>query len=182
MRGLGFSPSVHAWIMSSLKTTAQGVAFAFDLDGMFHVSIQQFILSLVTLYRVCRHRGDVCRLLSSRFVARSWCAAASYCSRSTQCTSIRQFLCPQNLLLQAPRWRSFALKTEVCHCTAHYRGWTKHSATSQWHLMNSPKLCRVNTACRSHLLGNCGHWLHVDNPDGAPAIRCQPAESPDSRV
>jgi hypothetical protein len=34
MRELGFSPSVHAWIMSSLKTTAQGSEFAFDLDGI----------------------------------------------------------------------------------------------------------------------------------------------------
>ena len=33
LRALGFSPSVHAWIMSSLKTTALGSAFAFDLDG-----------------------------------------------------------------------------------------------------------------------------------------------------
>ena len=45
--------------------------------------------------------------------------------------------------------------------------------------------CVLTTkASRSHLLGKCGHWLHVDNPDGAMrmhATRCEPTAAPDSR-
>ena len=33
LRALGLSSAVQAWIMSSLKTTAHGSEFAFDLDG-----------------------------------------------------------------------------------------------------------------------------------------------------
>ncbi len=33
LRSLGLSSAVQAWIMSSLKTTARGSEFAFDLDG-----------------------------------------------------------------------------------------------------------------------------------------------------
>ncbi len=33
LRALGLSSAVQAWIMSSLKTTAKGSEFAFDLDG-----------------------------------------------------------------------------------------------------------------------------------------------------
>jgi len=37
---------------------------------------------------------------------------------------------------------------------------------------------RLGSRCRrSHLLDKCGHWLHVDNPDGARAPHCLPQPS-----
>jgi hypothetical protein len=101
MRALGFSPSVHAWIMSSLKTTAQGVAFAFDLNGMYAstwslgkaVRLSPALCSILIAYR---RRRDVCRLLPRRFVARCWCVAAS--SPALQCAPPQAFC----LLAESP--------------------------------------------------------------------------------
>ncbi len=73
LRALGLSSAVQAWIMSSLKTTARGSEFAFDLDGKG--AYTQNSPSLPLVMALLRCGANVQGLLQRRLVARRRCAA-----------------------------------------------------------------------------------------------------------
>ena len=133
MRALGFPPSVHAWIMSSLKTTAQGSTFAFDLDGSNcccgpSAGSSQPRAGAEELF------ADYCRADFWHVVGA--CVAAVLLPSCARAPLSSVCLSTQNPLPRAHLWPLFALKTEDCRWRAHCKGLERLWATSE----TAPKL------------------------------------------
>ena len=130
LRALGFSPTVLAWIMSSFKTTAQGSAFAFDLDGankQFYPNAFMPRNPHVTLMRAQALRR--CLLITAVPICGMLLVSSPVTIAAFAWPTC--LFCPQNPPPRAPRWHSFALKMEGCRCRARCSGWKRRLATSE---------------------------------------------------